>query len=99
MNLSKSLLLLLLPTLALAQKPAPDEAESVYADAHSLYVEVHEHPELSSQETQTAAKLAAKLRNAGYEVAEHVGGTGVVAILKTARGQPSCSAPNWMPCQ
>src|SRR5205085_10680166 len=37
-------------------------------------------------ETQTAAKLAARLRNLGYEVTEHVGGTGVVALLKNGAG-------------
>ena len=62
------------------------EVEAVYPDAHALYVNLHEHPKLSTHETQTAAKLAARLRSAGYEVTEHVGGTGVVAILKNGAG-------------
>ncbi len=37
-------------------------------------------------EIQTAAKLAARLRTAGYEVTEHVGGTGIVALLKNGAG-------------
>jgi len=37
-------------------------------------------------ETQTAAKLAAQLRSAGYEVTEYVGGTGIVAILRNGSG-------------
>jgi hippurate hydrolase len=41
---------------------------------------------LSSHETQTAAKLAERLRSAGYDVTEHVGGTGIVAILKNGAG-------------
>ena len=41
---------------------------------------------MSSHETQTAAKLAARLRSLGYEVTEHVGGTGIVAILKNGAG-------------
>ena len=35
---------------------------------------------------RTAAKLAARLRGLGYEVTEHVGGTGIVAILKNGAG-------------
>ncbi len=62
------------------------EAQSVYPSAHDLYVELHQNPELSSHETQTAAKLAARLRSLGYEVTEKVGGTGVVAILKNGAG-------------
>jgi metal-dependent amidase/aminoacylase/carboxypeptidase family protein len=51
-----------------------------------LYVDLHRHPELTSHETQTAAKLASRLRGLGYEVTEHVGGTGIVAILKNGPG-------------
>jgi metal-dependent amidase/aminoacylase/carboxypeptidase family protein len=69
-----------------AQTPSSKEVESVYSDAHALYLDVHEHPELSAHETQTAAKLAERWRAAGYEVSEHVGGTGVVAILNNGSG-------------
>jgi amidohydrolase len=69
-----------------SQSASPREVESVYPDAHALYLDLHEHPELSSHETQTAAKLAARLRTAGYEVTEHVGGTGIVAIMKNGAG-------------
>jgi amidohydrolase len=62
------------------------EVDSVYSDAYSLYLDLHQNPELSSHETQTAAKLAARLRAAGYDVTEHVGGTGVVAIMKNGAG-------------
>ncbi len=71
----------------MAQVPStPEEVESVYPEAHSLYLDLHEHPELSGHETQTAAKLATRLRKVGYDVTEHVGGTGIVAILKNGRG-------------
>jgi hippurate hydrolase len=49
-------------------------------------LDIHENPELSSHEVQTAAKLAARLRALGYELTEHVGGTGIVAILKNGAG-------------
>ena len=74
----------LLATAALAQNPA--EVDRVYPDAHALYLDLHQNPELSSHETQTAAKIADHLRKLGYEVTEHVGGTGVVAILKNGAG-------------
>ena len=62
------------------------EVDAVYPAAHDLYIDLHQTPELSSHETQTAAKLAARLRSLGYEVTEGVGGTGVVAILKNGAG-------------
>jgi|SRR5579864_518168 len=80
------LLTCLLDAVSIAQTPASKEVETVYPDAHALYLDLHEHPELSNHETQTAEKLAAQLRRAGYDVTEHVGGTGVVAILKNGSG-------------
>jgi hippurate hydrolase len=71
---------------ASAQTPTSKEVDAVYPDAHALYVDLHENPELSSHEVQTAAKLAGRLRGLGYEVTEHVGGTGIVAILKNGAG-------------
>jgi hippurate hydrolase len=62
------------------------EMEAVYPAAHDLYIDIHQTPELSSHETQTASKIAARLRSLGYEVTEGVGGTGVVAILKNGAG-------------
>jgi hippurate hydrolase len=83
---SKLLLFTSLSVVALAQAPVSREVQSVYPDAYSLYLDLHQNPELSGHETQTAAKLAARLRSAGYEVTEHVGGTGVVAILRNGAG-------------
>ena len=69
-----------------AQTVTSKEVDAAYPAAHELYLDLHQNPELSSHETQTAAKLAARLRNLGYEVTEGVGGTGVVAILKNGAG-------------
>src|SRR5580698_4616024 len=71
---------------ASSQAPSSKEVDAVYPDAHALYLDIHQNPELSSHETQTAAKLAGRLRGLGYEVTEHVGGTGIVAILKNGAG-------------
>jgi len=86
MRLVKLLLFLCLATAASAQTAGSKEIDAVYPAAHDLYVDLHQHPELSSHETQTASKLAARLRSLGYEVTEKIGGTGVVAILKNGAG-------------
>jgi amidohydrolase len=51
-----------------------------------LYRDVHQHPELSHQETRTAGLVAGRLRGAGLEVHERVGGTGVVGVLHNGDG-------------
>ncbi|MBV8495147.1 MAG: amidohydrolase, partial [Gammaproteobacteria bacterium] len=63
------------------------EVDSAYAQAQALYLDLHQHPELSGVETQTAARLARELRALGYAVTEHVGGTGVVALLRNGPGK------------
>src|SRR5208282_1748534 len=86
MTPARLLLLASLTAVTWAQAPTSKEVDSVYPDAHALYLDLHENPELSAHEVQTAAKLAARLRSAGYDVTQHVGGTGVVAILKNGPG-------------
>lgn len=48
--------------------------------------EIHAHPELGFAEHRTAARIAAVLREAGYQVHEGVGGTGVVGVLRMGDG-------------
>ena len=43
---------------------------------------LHAHPELSGQEKETAAYIAAALRKLGLEPKENVGGYGVVAVIE-----------------
>jgi metal-dependent amidase/aminoacylase/carboxypeptidase family protein len=87
MRSTQFLLLFLLLDLAWAQVPARSgEIENVYPEARALYLDIHQNPELSGHEIQTAAKLAGRLRRLGYAVTENVGGTGVVAILKNGAG-------------
>jgi len=81
------LILAVLTAAGFAQtSTASHEVDAVFADARALYLGLHQNPELSSHETQTAAKLASRLRAAGYEVTDHIGGTGIVAILKNGAG-------------
>jgi amidohydrolase len=86
MKLAKVLLLSSLIGSVWALAPTSKEVEDVYPDAHALYLDLHQNPELSAHETQTAAKFAGRLRALGYEVTEHVGGTGIVAIMKNGAG-------------
>lgn len=50
------------------------------------YRHLHAHPELSLQETETAALVARSLEAAGYAVTPGVGGTGVVGVLENGDG-------------
>ncbi|HWA86645.1 MAG TPA: amidohydrolase [Opitutus sp.] len=81
--------LLFSPLLATAATLHELVAQKLAADYPSLdafYKDLHAHPELSLQETRTAQKLSAALRDAGYEVTENFGGHGVVAVLKNGPG-------------
>lgn len=51
-------------------------------DLEALYIDLHQHPELSFQETRTAGIAAQHLRDLGLEVEEGVGVTGVVGVLR-----------------
>lgn len=50
--------------------------------------DIHEHPELSYQETRTAALAAEHLKKLGIEVKTGVGVTGVLGILKGGKPGP-----------
>ncbi|MGZ5905288.1 MAG: amidohydrolase, partial [Reyranella sp.] len=60
--------------------------DAQYSHIEALYKDIHSHPELSFQETRTAARLAAEMRALGYEVTEGVGKTGVVALYRNGPG-------------
>ncbi len=57
-----------------------------YPRMDALYKQFHQNPELSLHEEKTAARLARELKDAGFEVTEKVGGTGVVGVLKNGKG-------------
>ena len=61
-------------------------AADPWTDLEPLYLDLHKNPELSLQETKTAAKLAGRLRALGFAVTEQVGGNGVVGILGNGKG-------------
>ena len=81
----------LLPVLAFAFSVAAQDLDRAWLDEQipsliELYKHLHAHPELSMLEVQTAKRMAAELRSAGFEVTEHVGRTGVVAKLANGVG-------------
>ncbi len=51
--------------------------------------DIHAHPEMAFQERRTAALVAAKLADWGYEVTTGIGGTGVVGRLRRGEGRKS----------
>ncbi|HLJ09729.1 MAG TPA: amidohydrolase [Planctomycetaceae bacterium] len=55
-------------------------------DLQALYRQLHSNPELSFEETKTAARLADELRKLGVEVTTNVGRRGVVGLLKNGPG-------------
>jgi amidohydrolase len=84
---------LVLPTSARSQADLAASAQKQLPALTETYKHLHENPELSGHEVQTAAYVAAELRKLGYTVTEHVGkyqdGTqaeGVVAILENGAG-------------
>jgi amidohydrolase len=60
--------------------------QSDMPDLMNLYRDLHQHPELSMQETRSSGLLAAEARRLGFEVTERVGGTGVVAVMRNGPG-------------
>jgi len=69
---------------------ASELSDSVKRDYDSYLAELwdhfHQNPELSLVEFRTAERMAKELRDAGFEVTENVGGTGVVAMLENGSG-------------
>jgi hippurate hydrolase len=57
-----------------------------YPKLDALYKDIHNHPEVGFQENRTAGLLAADMRKLGFQVTEHVGKTGVVAIYRNGPG-------------
>ncbi|MAF82588.1 MAG: peptidase M20 [Chromatiales bacterium] len=84
--------LMLLSTSLLLQSPVfgselndavRDDYETHLAELFDYF---HRNPELSLVEFETAKRMASELREAGFEVTENVGGTGVMAIMKNGAG-------------
>lgn len=57
-----------------------------YPGLETLYKDIHSHPEVAFQEVRTGALLAQRMRKLGFEVTEHVGKTGIVAVYRNGPG-------------
>jgi amidohydrolase len=85
-------LFLAAPLLAFAMlspAAAQELGQAIARDLPSLmeiYRDLHANPELSMQETRSAARMAAEARRAGFTVTTGVGGTGVVAVMENGPG-------------
>src|SRR5439155_12989165 len=73
-------------TSAQSKSNVASEVLAVYPRSEALYLDLHQHPELSFHEVETAAKLANELRQLGYEVTTGVGRTGIVGVMKNGTG-------------
>ncbi|HSA92058.1 MAG TPA: hypothetical protein VLE48_03535 [Terriglobales bacterium] len=79
--------------------PFADQLAAMYPEVDALYLDLHQHPELSMREQETAAKLADRLKALGYEVTSGVGKMGVVACCATVTARRSCYALTWTRCR
>jgi hippurate hydrolase len=80
-------------TPAAAQGDLDQRIEKNINDWVGTYKYLHEHPELSTEEKETSALVAAQLKKMGYEVTDHFGiyssgnaAYGVVAVLRNGAG-------------
>jgi amidohydrolase len=70
-----------------------DQIHALAHEVHPFAIEVrrhlHQHPELSFEERETSAYVAAHLRQMGYEPEEGVGGYGVRLVIRGAKPGPT----------
>jgi hippurate hydrolase len=87
--IASSLASTLLAAVPVARAGGPAELsglDAAYPKLDALYQDLHRNPELSTHEEKTSGKLAARLRELGFEVTEHVGGFGVIGVLRNGAG-------------
>ena len=60
--------------------------DQAYPSLEKLYYYFHSHPELSFHEKETSARLARELKTLGFDVSTHIGGYGVVGLMKNGQG-------------
>jgi len=83
------LCLLAIPTFAADSDKSPASTaavQAVFPQVETLYLDLHQHPELSFHEERTAATLAEGLRKLGFDVTSGVGRLGVVGVLRNGAG-------------
>ena len=76
----------LLATPAFSDTAIKSDILNDYSYLETLYLHLHQHPELSFQEEKTSSRMAEELRELGFTVTENVGGYGVVGVLENGDG-------------
>lgn len=89
--LAASAALALSAAFAAAPAFAQDDLKAAIAadyddNLKALFEHFHANPELSHREFETSKRLAAEIRQHGFDVTEGVGGTGVVAVMENGDG-------------
>jgi amidohydrolase len=72
--------------VAAAARRISTSLDAAYPGLESFYEDIHSHPEVAFQEARTASVLAVEMKKLGFQVTEHVGKTGIVAIYKNGAG-------------
>ncbi|QSX41379.1 amidohydrolase [Shewanella cyperi] len=78
--------LLALAGLGLPSAAAGLDVSQSMPALEQLYLQLHQHPELSYQEKASGQTMAKELKRLGFKVTSEFGGHGVVAILKNGAG-------------
>lgn len=63
------------------EKHRPDLSEF-----EDIYKDFHKHPELGTKEERTSGIIAKRLKEAGFDVHEKIGGHGLAAVLRRGDG-------------
>ena len=87
--MTRRVLALLAASILAAPAHSATLNEAIRADMPelmTLYRDLHANPELSMQEIRTPAKLAPLMRKLGFEVTQHVGKTGMIAVFRNGPG-------------
>ncbi|QSX30601.1 amidohydrolase [Shewanella cyperi] len=78
--------LLALAGLGLPSAAAGLDVSQSMPALEQLYLQLHQHPELSYQEKTSGQTMAKELKRLGFKVTSEFGGHGVVAILENGAG-------------
>jgi hippurate hydrolase len=84
--MKKIILLLFIANQLISFGQNTEDIKKYLPELSEAYLHLHQNPELSFMEVETAKFLAKKMRSYGFTVTEKVGGTGIVAILKNGDG-------------
>ncbi|MFD1210613.1 amidohydrolase [Arthrobacter sp. GCM10027362] len=63
-----------------------EDYEAIRPEQEGFYRDLHQNPELSHQESRTAAEVAGRLASCGFRVESGIGGTGVAGVLDNGEG-------------